>query len=139
MEQWIHGALGHEVFNPNRESELFLAKSYPNGNFRELKKSDVGKYTALVRKLIDLDSHEIAERSDYVVCLWDSSAQRGAGTTGEVTMARFTAKPLYLVTSMDLEEIPGWILGCSTDVFSSFDELKTFLQSKYGQKCESTS
>jgi hypothetical protein len=84
-----------------------------------------------VRELIDMDSHEIAEKTDYVVCNWDESAQRGAGTTGEVTLARFAQKPVYMVATMPLTEIPGWVLGCTTRMFQSFEELKSFLLETY--------
>jgi hypothetical protein len=131
MESWIVANLAHAVFNPNRESEQYLARKFPNGQFRELKSGNIEMYASLVRDLIDLDSREIAERSDYVICYWDSSAQRGAGTTGEVTMARFTGKPVYLVTKIDRQDIPGWILGCATRVFASFEELKVFLLEIY--------
>lgn len=131
MELWINANLRHAVFNPNRESEQFLARMLPGVQFRELKQRDLEKYTSLVRDLIDKDCHEIAERSDYVICYWDASAQRGAGTTGEVTMSRFAGKPVYLVTELDLQEIPGWILGCATNVFSSFDQLREFLLRTY--------
>lgn len=136
MELWIDANLRHNVFNPNRESEQFRARTLPGVQFRELKQRDLEKYTSLVRNLIDTDVHEIAERSDYVICYWDSSAQRGAGTTGEVTIARFAGKPVYLVTELDLQEIPGWILGCATNVFSSFDQLRGFLLRTYKEDNE---
>ncbi|OGU27047.1 MAG: hypothetical protein A2X66_00465 [Ignavibacteria bacterium GWA2_54_16] len=136
MELWIDANLKHAVFNPNRESEQFLARRLPGMQFRDLKQRNLEQYTTLVRDLIDTDVHEIAERSDYVICYWDSSAQRGAGTTGEVTTARFARKPVYLVTELDLQEIPGWILGCATKVFSSFDELRTFLLRTYKEGSE---
>jgi len=138
MEVWIESNLGHTAFNPNRESEQFLTRVLPDIAFRDLKKNNLANYTTLVRELIDTDIHEIAERSDYVICYWDDGAQRGAGTTGEVTMARFTGKPVYLVTDLDLQEIPGWILGCATMVFGSFDELKEFLLRTYKEKNERT-
>lgn len=131
MELWLDSNLGHTAFNPNRESEQFLARTLPGVQFRDHKKNNLDHYTTLVRELIDTDIHEIAERSDYVICYWDASAQRGAGTTGEVTMARFTGKAVYLVTELDLQEIPGWILGCATRVFTSFEELKEFLLRTY--------
>ncbi len=131
MELWIDTNLGHTVFNPNRESDQYLAGTLPGVQFRDLKLENLEKYTALVRELIEVDTREIAERSDYVICYWDSSAQRGAGTTGEVTIARFTGKPVYLVTELELHSIPGWILGCATKVLRSFDELRTFLLKTY--------
>jgi hypothetical protein len=132
MEVWVGSALGHTVFNPNRESEQFLSRRLPDIQFRDLKKQNLAKYIALVRELIDIDTHEIAEQTDYVICYWDSSAQRGAGTTGEVTMAKFVGIPVYLVTELDSQEVPGWILGCATQVFGSFDDLRKFLLKTYG-------
>ena len=53
---------------------------------------------------------------------------RGAGTKGELTMAKYFGKPVYLVTSIPYHDIPGWVLGCTTQLFSSFDELNVFLR-----------
>jgi hypothetical protein len=131
MDDWIRLNLKHTVFNPNIESERFLSGKYPKGQFRDLKIKDISLYTSLVRELIDIDTKEIAQRSDYVVCYWDESAQRGAGTKGELTIARFTEKPVYMVTEMKHQDIPGWVLGCATNLFRSFSELKSFLTDKY--------
>jgi hypothetical protein len=136
LDAWIRKNLGHTVYNPNVESNAFLARKLPNGQFRDLKHQDIDHYVDLVRELIDSDSHEIAERTDYVVCNWDESAQRGAGTTGEVTLARFNQKPVYLVTKMPLVDIPGWVLGCTTEIFGSFEDVKSFLLSKYSSSLQ---
>ncbi len=79
---WISKNLGHKIFNPNIESEKYLANSLPNKNFRSLKSTDIKTYTKIVRRFVIKDSKEIATRSDYVICYWDQSAQRGAGTKG---------------------------------------------------------
>lgn len=132
LHRWIDKHLGHSVFNPNEESKNFLTKHFPNGDFRKLKSSDTQNFIRLVRRIVDLDSGEIAHKSDYVICYWDRSAQRGAGTKGELTIAKFFGKPVYMVTKMKHQDIPGWILGCTTKIFRSFSELKRFLQRKYG-------
>ncbi|MDP2884885.1 MAG: hypothetical protein Q8P51_07690 [Ignavibacteria bacterium] len=134
MDTWVRKNLNHTVYNPNLESEAFLSRKYPAGRFRDLKHENIDLYVTLVRDLIDMDSSEIAEKTDYVVCYWDESAQRGAGTKGEVTIARFTQKPVYMVTAMELQGIPGWVLGCTTKVFGSFDDLKVFLLAEYAGK-----
>ena len=134
MEEWVQNNLGHSVFNPNKESDEFLALKCPDGQFRDLKHQDIDRYIDVIRDLVDIDCREIADRSDYVVCHWDESAQRGAGTTGELTMSRWVGKPVYMVTQMKLKDIPGWVLGCSTRVFGSFDELRRFLKQEYGAK-----
>jgi len=134
LEDWIHRNLKHTVFNPNRESEKVLSKKIPGRSFRELKQEDLERFTQIVRSLVDLDCREIAHRSNYIVCYWDESAQKGAGTKGEVTIARFVEKPVYLVTEMKPADIPGWVLGCTTKTFGSFDALKIFLLETYATK-----
>jgi hypothetical protein len=130
-EEWVHEHLGHSAYNPNKESDEYLAKRYPSGRFRDLKDENIEKYTEIVRELIDRDCSEIAKRSDYVICNWDESAQRGAGTKGELTMARFVGKPVYMVTQMKLQDIPGWVLGCATKIFGTFEDLREFLVTQY--------
>ena len=131
VETWISKTLGHKVFNPNVESEKFLAKSLPIKSFRSLKSTDIKIYTKIVRQFVIKDSKEIATRSDYVICYWDKGAHCGAGTKGELTIARYFNKPVFMVTRIPKEKIPGWVLGCVTEFFSSFEKLKKFLVSIY--------
>jgi hypothetical protein len=127
MQDWIEAHLKHEVFNPNTESERFFNQHYPQTDFRKLKLENTPLYTDIIRNLVEIDCKEIAHRSDYVICYWDEGAAKGAGTKGELTMAKFFNKPVYLVTSFQLYDIPGWVLGCTTKTFTSFNELKEFL------------
>lgn len=127
MQSWLESILRHSVFNPNVESDRFFSAHHPDVNFRTLKKEDVQLYQTIVRRLVEIDCEEIAKRSDYVICYWDEGAAKGAGTKGELTMAKFFGKPVYLVTTYPLHDIPGWILGCVSRTFSSFSELKQFL------------
>ena len=128
MEEWLAASLGWESFNPNCNSDLLLARLTPDVPFRTLKATDPARYQQIVEEIVAVDSHEVAEGSDCVICLWDDGAARGAGTKGELTIARYFNKPVYLVTTMSFEEIPGWVLGCTTQRFTSFTELKAFLR-----------
>jgi hypothetical protein len=112
-------------------SERYLKKHSPGISQKRLKRTNLKKFQRLVSTLMQLDCEEIANRTDYVVCLWDESAQRGAGTKGELTMAKYFGRPVYVVTSMKPADIPGWILACTTRLFSDFEELKVFLKRKY--------
>ncbi len=127
LQTWLEENLDAEVFNPNRESQNFFAERYPGLDFRALKRTDPARFQQIVAQLVDLDCREIACRSDYVICFWDEGAMRGAGTKGELTIARYFGKPVYMVTSFPLPEIPGWVLGCTERVFASFDSLQRFL------------
>lgn len=127
LQHWLEHNLHHEVFNPNVESARLFATTYRGVDFRKLKSENLEQYSKIARHLVEIDCHEIAHRSDYVICFWDEGAAKGAGTKGELTMAKFFGKPVYLVTSFPQQEIPGWVLGCVTKVFKSFEELKGFL------------
>lgn len=132
MSVWLDGMLGHVAFNPNEESKKLLKRLLPKRNLRAMKAQNTKEFIRIVRQIVKIDSAEIARRSDYVICYWDEAAQKGAGTKGEVTLARYFNKPVYVVTEMDLTKIPGWILGCATHFVRTFDELKTLLATKYG-------
>jgi hypothetical protein len=131
IENWIQKSLKHKVFNPNVVSDQYLRKVLHKNNFRSLKSTNLDRYIKIVQKFVIQDSKEIATRSNYVICYWDMSAQRGAGTKGELTIAKYFMKPVYLVTHMPKEKIPGWVLGCVTEFFSSFEDLKEYLIQNY--------
>lgn len=134
LEKWLKDELGHTSFNPNEESRKYLQRRIPGGDLRKLKYQDISAFSRLLHGIVDIDTREIAFRSDYVICLWDASSQRGAGTKGELTIARFFRKPVYMVTKTGKENIPGWIFGCTSKFFGSMNELKIFLQRRYGIK-----
>ncbi|MGB2958099.1 MAG: hypothetical protein WBG01_14995 [Bacteroidota bacterium] len=127
MQKWLHKELEWEVFNPNEESDRFLRAHIGGIDFRELKQNDPEKFAEVVTKIVDHDCEEIARRTDILVCYWDDSAARGAGTKGEITIAHFFRKPVYLVTAIPPADIPGWVLGCTSKMFPGFQELKAFL------------
>jgi hypothetical protein len=132
LHDWLDRELHASVFNPNVESDRHFATHHAGVDFRTLKTGDPQRYRVIASELVDIDSHEIAERTDVVICYWDASAMRGAGTKGELTMARYFHKPVYMVTSIPEAEIPGWVLGCVTRVFPGFGELKSFLKDSDG-------
>lgn len=127
LQDWLQKELHSEVFNPNYESEQFFRHEYPGIDFRKLKSDDLHTYQTIVSRLVGIDCDEIAQRSTFLICYWDEGAARGAGTKGELTMAKFFNKPAYLVTTMPADQIPGWVLGCTTKIFASFEHLKAFL------------
>ena len=127
MQEWLERELDCTVFNPNEESDRLFRTEFDGVDFRALKKRDLARYMEIAEKLVAIDSNEIAHRSDCVIVYWNDAAQRGAGTKGELTMAHFFRKPVYMVTAMKAEEIPGWVLGCVNRIFPEFESLKQFL------------
>ena len=65
--------------------------------------------------------------SDAIVVLYDESVQRGAGTLSEAWEAFREGRPVYLVTEFPLKEIPTWLIGETTEIFSNFDEFLKYI------------
>ena len=61
---------------------------------------------------------------------WDEHAGKGAGTQGELTVAYRRGLPVYLVTKLPADQVSGWILGCASQVFPTFEDLHEYLSRK---------
>ncbi len=128
--------LGHQVYDPAEDERKSLTVEEQQ-NLRRWKTGDLARFQAAVRKIIDFDL-EVVARADYVVCCWDEDCTRGAGTSAELTLAYRRGIPIYLVTQMPVEKVSGWVLGCSTGIFSSFGELRDFLKGCHSASIRST-
>ncbi|HKV91658.1 MAG TPA: nucleoside 2-deoxyribosyltransferase, partial [Candidatus Angelobacter sp.] len=126
-------ALGHEVYDP-AEDELKNLDENEARDFRSWKKSDLPRFRRTVQKIIAYDLDLIEHRCDAIVCHWDQYAGRGAGTQGELTFAHRLGIPVYLICSVPIEQISGWLLGCATEVFTSFDAFHKFLRARSADK-----
>lgn len=119
-------AQGHEVYDPARDEQKNLDEVEVR-HFREWKRTDLDRFQATVRKIIAYDLDWIEQRTDAIICHWDEHCAKGAGTQAELTFAHRLGLPVYLVAAMPVESISGWILGCSTRIFRSMEELQEHL------------
>ena len=129
--------LGHKTYDPALDEKKNLDDNEVR-EFRRWKASDLPRFQQTIRKIIAWDLDWIENKTDYVICFWDDAAARGAGTHGELTMAHRLGIPTYVVLGMPTAKVSGWILGCATEVFENFGDLKSYLRSKY-ETSEATS
>lgn len=113
--------LGIQSIVPEIEEQHILNQEKMN----ELKKTSIDMYIEIMRKLIKLDL-DFVESTDMTIVKY--KGERTAGTFHEVGHAFELGKPIYLITSLGLTEIPGWFLACMTRVFNSSDELIKYLE-----------
>jgi len=132
VTQFLAETLGHSVYDPTAE-ELSILSPEESANFRSYKQENLPEFQRIVRKLIAHDLTILTTDIDYVICLWDDYVKNGGGTQGEITVSHLEGIPVYLVTTMTLGEISGWILGCVSHVFTSFEALENHLLQKYGE------
>ena len=130
MTDWLNEKLNHKVFNPVIETKPILEK-YRGKNFREMKKTSPLEYKRVIREIIKVDLESVVNQADYLIVKWDKTVFKGGGTHGEITMAYWLGKPIYLVNELPVEDISSWIFSCSNYVFNNFDDLKSKLKKLY--------
>ena len=133
LTPFLRDQLGHHVYDPAEDERKNLTVDEA-AHFREWKKQDLERYRRAVRKIIAFDLDLIDHKADYVVCYWDATATQSGGTAAELTFAHRKGIPVYLVTPLPVEEISGWTLGCSDQVFSSIELLKEFLAARFARE-----
>jgi hypothetical protein len=123
-------SLGHEVYDPAEDEKKSLTE-VEQREFRAWKHSDLPRFQQTIRKIIAYDLDWIEHRADYIVAYWDEYVSRGAGSQAELSLAHRRGIPVYLVTELPLGNVSGWILGCASEVFSSFEDLRQFMTKQY--------
>jgi len=130
MTNWLKVNLGHDTIDPVIESKkLVIAQGAEE--YKDWKTTNHGKYKEFIRLLINQDLRAVIGKADYLIVLWDESILYGGGTHGEVTMAYWVDRPIFLVNKLPKEKLSGWISSCSSATFDSFDELKKALLTEF--------
>ncbi len=132
VKEFLEDVLGHATFNPTENSRRLMTPEEFE-HFRQWKIHDRDKFFPVIHRIIDYDLTTLRDKTDYVVCYWDEHVGRGAGTAGEISVAYLFKIPVYFITALDLEQVSSWAVGCSTELFFSFDEFFSFMKNKYQQ------
>ena len=130
MTLWLEKNLNHKVFNPVIETKNIIGH-LNDSNFRSMKKTNPIEYKKIIRKIIKLDLEAVINDSDYLIVKWDESVLKGGGTHGEVTMAYWIKKPIFIVNSLPIDDMSSWIFSCSDFIFKDFKSLKKKLTHIY--------
>jgi hypothetical protein len=130
LAPFLRDQIGHRVYDP-AEDELKNMTEEEAAHFRKWKTADLDRYRRTVRKIIAFDLDLIENKVDYLICFWPSATAQSGGTPAELTMAHRKGIPVYLVTPIPLEQVSGWMLACSDQLFKSIEELKEFLALRF--------
>jgi len=130
-------SLGHDVYDPAEDEKKNLTEVECR-EFRAWKHSELPRFQQTIRKIIAYDLDWIEHRSDSIVAYWDEYASRGAGSQAEMSLAHCRGIAVYLVTELPMGNVSGWILGCASEVFSGFDQLRQFMTERYPRTDKNT-
>ena len=130
INQWLDETLEHSVIDPVIESKKLISENNAK-DFRNWKETDPDKFIEFIRLAIKKDLDGVVDKSDYIICLWDKSVFKVGGIHGEVTLAHYSRKPIYLVNQLPITDLSGWIMSCATEIVNYFESLKIILYIKY--------
>ena len=130
ITQWLKQNLNHQVFNPVTETKS-ITKELNTDDFRLMKTTNPEEYKKIIRKIIQVDLDAVVQGSDYLIVNWDKSVFKGGGTHGEITMAHWFKKPVYMVNTLPIEDVSSWIFYCTDLMCNNFGDLKTELKKIY--------
>ena len=130
ITQWLKQNLNHQVFNPVTETKN-ITKELNTDDFRLMKTTNPEEYKKIIRKIIQVDLDAVVQGSDYLIVNWDKSVFKGGGTHGEITMAHWFKKPVYMVNTLPIEDVSSWIFSCTDLMCNNFGDLKTELKKIY--------
>lgn len=74
------------------------------------------------------DLRLLTDNCDAVIALFDEAFRLGSGSYAECQCAYDNNKPLFMVSTYPLSEIPTWLKSLTTKIFFSFDELYQYLK-----------
>ena len=130
ITQWSDESLEHSVIDPVIESKKLIAENNAK-DFRNWKETDPDKFIEFICLAIKKDLDGVVDRSNYIICLWDKSVFKDGGTHGEVTLAHYSRKQIYLVNQLPITDLSVWILSWATEIVNDFEFLKIILYIKY--------
>jgi nucleoside 2-deoxyribosyltransferase len=133
LAPFLRDQLGHRVYDPAEDERKNLSEEEA-AHFREWKTADLDRFRRAVRKIIAFDLDLIENKADYLICHWPSENAHSGGTSAELTVAHRKGIPVYLVTPIAVDQVSGWMLACSDQVFTSIEGLKEFLVARFARE-----
>ena len=133
LAPFLRDQLGHRVYDPVEDERKNLTEEEA-ASFRQWKTANLDRFRRVVRKIIAFDLDLIEHKADYLICYWDGTGAVSGGTPAEMTVAHRKGIPVYLVTPLSVDQISGWMLGCSDQVFPSIEDLKAFLSARFARE-----
>jgi nucleoside 2-deoxyribosyltransferase len=125
------------IFDPTEFEEQQLEKYRPNAKlpdgmsrWKELKNKVqyLSRFKKYMRAIIRYDRRKVLQ-SDVIIVVWDGSET--SGTHYEATLAHLNGQEVYLLTTVPVKKVPGWLIGCCTEEFRSAKALEKYLIEKY--------
>lgn len=128
IAEWLDRELGHRVLDPTVLEHDQLSEAERQA-LPALKSGQFGTLRPIASRIVRYDLDLVLNHCDYLIVFWNEATQRGCGTAGEITMAAWAGKPVHLILDYPRERASTWMVGCTSSIHGSWNELKEHLKS----------
>ena len=111
--------MADEEFDTDEPIQIRLTRLKNEGKLEEVRR--------IVRRFLFRKDMYAIQESDAIIVLYDESTRRGAGTLSEAWEAFREGRPVYLVTDFGMEDVPTWLIGETTQIFSDMEDLLEYI------------
>lgn len=95
---------------------------------KSFEKEELLKFKSNIRRhFIYTDIELVLKDTDALIVLWDEAAAGGGGTHNEISEAYSHGIPILMVSSVPVDDIPGWIIAQTTKIFTRWEQLFKYL------------
>jgi len=115
-------SLGHTPLNPVKKFRVPTKEKTVCLKMVRTEKCDVAR--EFIRRRIITPDLELCEQADACIAYVPFYS---VGTSSEIFYFYFHKKPVYVVTPLPREKWSGWLVGLSTLIFTSWEDLVKFL------------
>lgn len=132
-------AMGLEVFNPciNTDGKILKEHGWSDYTWSDLRKEENRPlFVQVMQEIVDADLQAV-EDSDIVLVYMDQYVKGGAGTYGELTLARYLDnKYIYLAAApgFNLADTPSWVWGCIDCWFDNLEDCLAYMEDRHGHR-----
>ena len=87
----------------------------------------------MVSQMIIPSDLEAVKKCDFVTLNLPAENVELCGSYGEITLAFYLNKPVYIVTKRHLKpcNIPKWAIGCSTKIFTNWEDYFLYVRKNW--------
>jgi hypothetical protein len=125
---------GIEVLNPMGPDGGDRLGKGRNKLQKWMESGDIGKVRTYVKgTVIPPDLDMVVKSTFLTIFVPEDNGYEICGTYGEATLQLYLGKPIFIITNRCLKPIklPAWLIGCSTKIFSSWEEYLNFIKDTY--------
>lgn len=127
LTKWLEKR-GHAVLDPTKKNQELS----PQEINELIGSGNIDKVRDVIRDIVIEPDIRLVQEADGIIAYLDR--RDTAGSITEIFLAYEENKPVLVVYTIPRKKWFGWVIGMSTKIFTSFTDLKDYIEDHYYKK-----